>query len=82
MLLLRCRFLAQSLGFVILVDITVLALAFGVHFSIMMLALSSKTLPPVSVIAVVTHALCKMLQISVLALCYQTSFATTFPSAL
>ena len=65
-------------GFVVIVDIAILAFPLGVSLPFRVGTLVSETRPPVPVIAVVTHALGKVLQVHMLAVGNIASFPPHF----
>ena len=79
MLVLRRLFFAESFGLIVLVDITVLALTFGVHLPVFMLALSCQTFAAVSVVTVVAHSFSEVPEMCVFTGCNYPRLASTLP---
>ena len=77
--MLNCFFLLDqfTLLLVVVIDVTVLALAFSVISAILVFTIGDHALATVSVVAVVTHPFGKVLQSFMGALRYHAWFSTT-----
>jgi hypothetical protein len=75
---LRLHFLLSSLFLVVVVQVTILALSFGIYESVSMRAVSGITVSSILVITMIAHALCIMLLVFVRAFHDFHSFSLFF----
>lgn len=75
-------FFTKALGLIVFVDVAVLAFSLRVHLPVAMFTLCSKALATIPVVAVITHALSEMLEVSVAACCDNSRLPAAFTSKL